>query len=820
MIRLLCSKTLQLSNQCKNDTALCIITRRGFLAQCTSHSSPEFNTYKYGSLLQSCIQNDDYATGKSLHCEILKKGNCLDLFATNILLNLYVKCNSLPDAANLFDEMPDKNSVSFVTLIQGYSQCFRFYDAIGLFSRLHGEGHDLNPFVFSTVLKLLVHAEWADLGFGVHACVCKLGFESNAFVGTALIDCYSVCGYAECARQVFDAIEYKDMVSWTGMVACYAENECFEESLNLFSQMRVVGFKPNNFTFASVLKACVGREVFDVGKAVHGCAFKTSYVEELFVGVELIDLYMKAGDVDDALRVFEEMPKDDVIPWSFMIARYAQSELSEEATELFCRMRQTLVLPNQFTLASLLQACASLVDVQLGKQIHCHVVKVGLDTNVFVLNALMDMYAKCGRMENSMQLFEESPNCTDVSWNTVIVGYVQAGDGKKALSLFKDMLECQVQGSEVTYSSVLRACAGIAAMEPGSQIHSLLVKTIYDKNTVVGNALIDMYAKCGSIRDARLVFDTLRERDQVSWNAMIAGYSVHGLCDEALKTFELMQETKCKPDKVTFVGVLSACSNAGLLDRGQAYFRSMVEDYGIEPCAEHYTCMVWLLGRLGHLDMAVKLVEEIPFEPSVMVWRALLSACVIHNDVELGRVSAQRVLEIEPDDEATHVLLSNIYANARRWRNVAYIRKNMKRKGVRKEPGLSWIENQGRVHYFSVGDTSHPDTKLIKGMLEWLNMKSRNEGYVPDCSSVLLDVEDVDKERRLWVHSERLALAYGLIRTPSIIPVRIIKNLRICADCHSAIKLISKIVQRDIIIRDMNRFHHFQEGICSCGDYW
>ncbi|KAJ6388264.1 hypothetical protein OIU77_026777 [Salix suchowensis] len=423
--------------------------------------------------------------------------------------------------------MPGRNTVSFVTLIQGYSQCLRFSEAIGLFSRLREEGHELNPFVFSTVLKLLVSAEWAKLGFSVHACVCKLGFNSDAFVGTALIDCYSVCGYAECARQVFDAIEYKDMVSWTGMVTCYAENECFEESLKIFSQMRIVGFKPNKYTFASVLKACVGLEVFNVGKAVHGCAFKTSHLQELFVGVELIDLYIKSGDVDDALQVFEEMPKDDVIPWSFMIARYAQSGQSEEAIEMFCRMRQGLVLPNQFTLASLLQACASLVDLQFGNQIHCHVVKVGLDKNVFVSNALMDMYAKCGRMENSLQLFAESPNCTDVSWNTVIVGYVQAGNGEKALGLFKDMLESQVQGSEVTYSSVLRACAG----------------------------------------------------------------------------------------------------------------------------------------RLGHLDKAAKLVHEIPLEPSVMVWRALLSACVIHNDVELGRISAQRALEIEPEDEATHGTLHILTQN-------------------------------------------------------------------------------------------------------------------------------------------------------------
>ncbi|KAG6788007.1 hypothetical protein POTOM_004059 [Populus tomentosa] len=361
---------------------------------------------------------------------------------------------STADAAMLFDEMPERYTVSFVPLIQGYNQRFRSYDAIWLFSRFHGDGHELNPFVFSTVLKLLVIAEWTESGFSVHACVCKLA------------------------------------PLW----------------------MRIVGFKPNNFIFASMLKACVGLEVFDVGKAVHGHAFKTSYVEELFFGVELMDLYIKSGDVDDALRVFDEMPKGDVIPWSFMIAQYARSEHSEETIVLFCKMRQGLVLPNQITLASLQQAFAILVDLQFGKQIHYHIVKTG--------------------------------------------------NGNKALSLFKDMLECQVQGSEVTYSSVLQACS-------------------------------DMYARCGSIRDARLAFNMLRECDQVSWSAMIAGYSVHGLCREAPKAFELMQETECKPDKST-------------------------------------TRMVWIFGRLGHLDKTVKLVKETPFEPSVMVWRSLLNACVVH----------------------------------------------------------------------------------------------------------------------------------------------------------------------------------------------
>ncbi|CAN1267500.1 Putative pentatricopeptide repeat-containing protein At5g13230, mitochondrial [Linum perenne] len=544
---------------------------------------------------------------------------------------------------------------------------------------------------------------------------------------------------------------------------------------------------------------------------------------DLFARNVLLNLYVNVGSLLDARKVFDEMPVcKDMVSWTGMVACYAENDRFRDSLQVFSEMRKSGFSPNHFTLAAVVKACVGLdaFHLDFGKQVHCHVLKLGFLEDVFITNALMDVYAKCSQIENSLTLFLTSLNRNDVSWNTMIVGFVHDGDLEKALSFFKDMLECRVQATEVTYSSALRACASLAALEPGTQIHCLGVKTKYDENTVVGNALIDMYAKCGSIKDAHLVFESLSKNDEVSWNTMISGYSMHGLSGEALRVFDTMQESGVRPNQMTFVGVLSACSNGGLLDRGEAYFKLMVEDYGIEPCMEHYSCMVWLLGRSGNLNRAYKLIQEMPLEPTLMAWRALLGSCVIHNDTELGKLCAEHILEIEPEDESTHVLLSNMYAKTGSWRDVASVRRSMKRKGVNKEPGLSWIENQGVVHYFTVDDVSHPDLKMIYGMLEWLNMKARQEGYSPDRKVVLRDIKDGEKERHLWVHSERLALAFGLIRTPGRSPIRIIKNLRICADCHAAIKLISKIVKRDIIVRDMNRFHHFDNGTCSCGDYW
>ncbi|KAK3160886.1 hypothetical protein QOZ80_1BG0067060 [Eleusine coracana subsp. coracana] len=783
---------------------------------------PKLDSYACAKLLQRCIARGASRTGRAVHGRVVQRGGVarLDTFCANVLLNLYTKLGPLSCARKLFDEMPERNMVSFVTLVQGHAMRGEFYEAAELIRRLRREGQEVNQFVLTTILKMVVAMDAPEIACCVHACACKLGHNNNAFVGSALIDAYSLCGDVRNASRVFHDIEGKDAVTWTAMVSCYVENECPEDALNVFSKMRMAGSKPNPFVLTSVLKAAVCLSSVVLGKAIHGCLVKTLYDTEPHVGGALLDMYAKCGDIVDARTVFEIIPCNDVILWSFMISRYAQSYQNKQAFELFLRMMWLSVVPNEYSLSGVLQACANIAFLDLGMQIHNLAIKLGHESDLFVGNALMDLYAKCRNMESSLGIFSSLRDANEVSWNTIIVGYCQSGFGEEALSVFCEMRAAQMPLTQVTYSSVLRACVSTALIKHAAQIHSLIEKSTFNSDTVVSNSLIDTYAKCGCIRDALKVFTTLKECDVISWNAIISGYALHGYVADALELFDRMRKGNIKANDITFVALLSVCSNTGLVSQGLSLFDSMKFDHGIEPSMEHYTCIVRLLGRAGHLNDALKFIRDIPSEPSVMVWRALLSSCIVHKNVSLGRFAAEKVLEIEPHDETTYVLLSNMYAAAGSLDEVAVLRKSMRNIGVKKEPGLSWVEIKGEVHAFSVGSSDHPDMRVINAMLEWLNLKASREGYVPDINVVLHDVDEAQKARMLWVHSERLALAYGLVMIPQGHPIRIMKNLRSCLDCHTIFKVISKIVQREIIVRDINRFHHFEKGLCSCGDYW
>eukprot|EP01018_Ginkgo_biloba_P034752 Gb_24816 [translate_table: standard] len=573
-------------------------------------------------------------------------------------------------------------------------------------------------------------------------------------------------------------------------------------------------------TYAYLLQECVNKKALPEGKLVHAHVTEKGFMPDRFLGNTLVNMYAKCGSLVDARRVFDQTPERNVVSWTVMIAAYVRYGYADEALTLFYEMLREGIQPNQFTFATILPACANLAAVEHGKKIHEEVIRGEFQSDIFVGSALVDMYVKCRNVENARHVFDKMPHRDVVSWTAMIAGYAQNGNGEEAIKLFRQMQMAGVKPDSDTFAIVLPACANLAALEQGKEIHEVIIRSGYQYNVFVCSALVDMYAKCGSIENARHVFDQMPQQDVVAWNAMIVGYAMHGCGKEALRLFGQMQHSGTKPDHVTFVGVLSACCHAGLVDMGWQFFECMSRYYHITPTIEHYGCMVDLLGRAGYLDEAQDFINKMPIEPDAVVWGCLLGACRIHTNIELGECVAERLFELDPKDAAPYVLLSNIYAAAGRWDDIEKVRIMMKDRGVEKTPGCSWIEVNKQVYAFLVGDTSHPQMQEIYAELERLSGQMKAAGYMPDMGFVLNDVEQQLKEEILCYHSEKLAIAFGLISTSPGTTIRVVKNLRVCGDCHSATKFISKIVAREIILRDANRFHHFKDGRCSCGDYW
>eukprot|EP01018_Ginkgo_biloba_P001353 Gb_22629 [translate_table: standard] len=644
----------------------------------------------------------------------------------------------------------------------------------------------------------------------VHAHIIETQFTSQDIsLGNKLVTIYAKCGSLVDARRVLDQMPERDMVSWTVMIAAYARHGYGEEALALFYKMQRTGIQPDQFAFASVLPACASLAVL---KEVHKEIIRSGFESDVFVVNALVDMYAKYGRVEDARELFNKMPQRDVVSWNAMIAGYAQNGHLNDALELFQKMPRRDVVSWTAMVAGYSQNGYVDEALKLFQRMP--------ERNAVSWNAMIAGYAQNGHVDEALKLFEEMPKRNVVSWNAMIAGYVQNGHADEALRIFRQMQLTGVKPNEKTFASVLPACANLTALEQGKEIHEEIISSQFESDVFVGSALVDMYAKCGSIENARDVFDKMHQRDVVSWTAMIEGYAMHGYGKEALKLFEQMQHSGTNPNQVTLVGVLSACCHAGLVEEGRQYFDCMSHTYHIKPAMEHYGCMVDLLGRAGLLDEAQDLINKMPMTPDASVWRCLLGACRIHNNIELAECLAERLFELDSKNDAPYVLLSNIYAEAGRWDDIERVRKMMKDRRVKKKPGCSWIEVNKQMYAFLAGDRSHPQTMEIYAELEGLSRQMKEAGYVPDKRFVLKDVEEEQKEQILCYHSEKLAIAFGIINMPPQTTIRVIKNLRVCGDCHTAIKFISKIIAREIVIRDANRFHHFKDGQCSCRDYW
>ncbi|XP_031271663.1 pentatricopeptide repeat-containing protein At3g26782, mitochondrial-like [Pistacia vera] len=483
-------------------------------------------------------------------------------------------------------------------------------------------------------------------------------------------------------------------------------------------------------------------------------------------------------------------------------------------------MMQNGLKPDKFAFPFALKSCAGLSNLLVGKSIHQHLVCCGCGHNPFVSAALVNMYAKCGKIEDARLVFDKMSVRDLVSWTSMISGYAHNGYNSETLVFSYLMRYSGVRANRVSVLSVLLACGNLGALRKGEWFHNYVIQTGFHSDVLVATAVMDMYAKCGSLDLARKLFDQTQGKDVVCWSAMIASYGIHGLGTQAIDLFDKMVNAGVRPNYVTFTCVLSACSHSGLLEEGKRYFELMRTEFGIAPKLNNYSCMVDLLGRAGQLGEAEELIENMSVKPDATIWGSLLGACRIYGNLDLAERIADRIFQLDPFDTGYHVLLSNIYAAKSRWKEVEKVRSMMARRGANKVQGFSLIEFNNTVYKFGVGDRSHPESDEIYSALEELGASMKRLGYVPITDFVLHDIEEEAKEEALSYHSERLAIAFGLIKTAPGTTIRITKNLRICGDCHNAIKFISKIVNRVIIIRDMHRFHHFENGVCSCGDYW
>ncbi|OAY67979.1 Pentatricopeptide repeat-containing protein ELI1, chloroplastic [Ananas comosus] len=553
-------------------------------------------------------------------------------------------------------------------------------------------------------------------------------------------------------------------------------------------------------------------------RELHAAALRSGHHLHPIVNFRLQRSYARSSssssDLDRSLSLLRLTPQPNVFFFTASIHSLASHGRPLDALLLFSRMLSLSVPPNAFALSAALTAC----PLHPGRALHA--LASSSPSSPRPLRRHLPP-PHMGDLARARRLFDETPHKDAVCWNAMIDGYAAHSSPRESLRLFRRMLASGATPNEGTVVSVLSAVAQLGSAAPGKWLHSYIKSDGSIRLTPkVGTALIDMYCKCGSLEDAVAVFHTVANKDVVVYNSMIAGYAMHGRSRDALELFARLCDRGLRPTDITFIGVLNACSHSGLVDEGREFFHSMEKDYSIEPKIEHYGCMVDLLGRAGLVDEAYELIRSMKIEPDTVMWGSLLAACRQHKNLALGENIANFLLSNGIANSGTYVLLSNIYAAVGNWEEVARIRTLMKESGVQKEPGCSSIEVGSKVFEFVVGDLSHPKSKEIYKMLEEMNGLLRDRGYVPQTELVLHDLGEAEKERALAVHSEKLAVAFGLISTRPGTTIKIVKNLRVCSDCHTAFKMISEIVRRKIIVRDRNRFHHFSEGSCSCGDYW
>ncbi|OWM70835.1 putative pentatricopeptide repeat-containing protein At5g52630 [Punica granatum] len=805
------------------------------------------------TLLEESKAMEDIGLGKQLHSFAIRGGFGVDIGVRVALINMYADLGMLGDSRRIFYEI-SRTSLNdrqlWHAIISAYISHNYLLGAFSLYHEMLSLGFDRpTASTHVSIVKACGSSGEERFGMMIHGRIIKdeeLVKETN--LQNCLVTFYAKGGRLGYANRLFQGIHRKDIVSWNAIISANELNRRDDEAIHLFYLMiRDDPFvvQPNRVTFLSILASVSRLGALRLGKEIHGYIIRSGTAIDTTVVNALITMYSRCKEIGKAEVTFERTLCKDIITWNSMLAAYEKYKLQEKCFNLFNRMQASGQKPDyhSFTIlcsAAALESPAKRLPTMRAREIHGHILRrcsLEVAESAPVCNSVLKMYSKCGCIEYSKKVFDGMRHRDSYSWNAIIDGYSHNKQFEDAFLIYIRMLELDLEIDHFTYSILLTSCGSSVSLHLGKQLHSIILKTAGGQETdsvnenallSITNSLISMYSKCGSIEDASKIFLKMERRDLISWTAMITGYGEHGMVLESFQLFERMKESGVDPNEVTFLGLLMACSHGGLVEMGTHYFRSMTEDYGLCPSLEHYASMVDLYGRAGELNRAREFLESAisntrpDTDDEVKLWKALLSSCHSHKELDLGVKAAIRVLELAPEEESTRVQLSNLYAISGLWEDAIKVRRITQEKELKKEVGCSWIDVKNTRHTFVAGDMHHEERREIYEKLGELEMKVRELGYCPITDFVVHDVEEIEKEAIVQSHSERLAVAFGLLkrRTGITGAVQVIKNLRVCRDCHNWMKFTSLVEKAEIVLRDSRRFHCFRDGKCTCGDFW
>lgn len=806
----------------------------------------------YISLLQSCIDVNSIQLGRKLH-------SCISLvedvnpFVETKLVSMYAKCGSFNDARRVFEKMRERNLFTWSAMIGACCREQRWREVVELFFFMVEDAVIPDYFLFPKILQACGNCGDFETTKAIHSMVVKCGLSSSLKCNNSILAVYSKCGKLSWARRFFENMAERDMVTWNAIVSGYCEKGHTEEAhslfkamseegiepglitwniliasynqigrsdvamelmkkmesfgiipdvytwtsvisgfaqnnrrnlaLDLFKEMLVSGVKPSGITIISTVSACASLKSNDKGKEIHSLAIKIGFIDDTLVGNSLIDMYSKCGELEAAQQVFDIVLEKDVYTWNSIIGGYCQAGYCGKAYELFMRMQESDVPPN-----------------------------------VITWNVMISGYIKNGDEDRATDLFQRIEKDGNIkrntaSWNTLIAGYLQLSEKDKALGIFRQMQACGFIPNSVTILSVLPACANVIAAEKVKEIHCCTLRRHLESEIPVANSTIDSYAKSGNILYSRIIFNGMLSKDIITWNSVIAGYILHGLPAASLDLSDQMQKLGVKPNRGTFASIIRAYSLSGLVNEGKLAFSSIMEDYHIVPGLEHYAAMVDLYGRSGKLGEALEFIEDMPIEPDSSVWGVLLTACRNHKNVGLALHAGEYILDLEPANYVIRHLMQQAYAIFGKSEDISKLRRFEKANAITRYLGQCWIEINNRVYTFVAGDQSGSH---LYPWIENLSRQVRKARFNDD-----LCIEEEENEDIIGFHSEKLAMAFALVGfTSKPQTIKIVKNLRMCSNCHKTAKYISNTYGCDIYLNDSKCLHHFSNGHCSCGDYW